>query len=169
MVWNIKGHEVIVDDEFYPFLSLYKWHVRQCNGNFYAESFAVFAGKQYHVPMHRLLTGFKRKIVDHINGNTLDNKLENLRFCTTSQNNQNRKSRSPRKSSKFKGVSWSKAANKWAAVIKVDKKQKHIGAFENEIDAARAYDEASRKYHGEHGRTNFKTDEGQGSLAVLPE
>ena len=84
--------------------------------------------------------------IDHINGNRSDNRIENLRLATKSQNGANRKS--GRGSSEYLGVH-AHSCGKWAAAIQKDGKQKHIGLFEREIDAAIAYRVEARKTHGE--------------------
>jgi len=76
--------------------------------------------------------------IDHININSLDNRIENLRVATCSQNNRN-KNKFKNCSSKYKGVCWDKKNNKWRARIKINGKQKHLGYFDNEEEACEAY------------------------------
>lgn len=92
--------------------------------------------------------------VDHIDGNRLNNSIENLRWCTMSQNNMN-KGATPGSSSSYKGVSWTKDKNKWKAFTKLNGKMIHLGYHECEEDAARAYDAKARELHGEFVRLNF--------------
>jgi hypothetical protein len=84
--------------------------------------------------------------IDHINGDRADNRIKNLRLATISQNGANRKS--GRGASKYLGVS-KHHSGKWVAEIQKDGKQKYIGLFEREIDAATAYRIEARKTHGE--------------------
>lgn len=93
-------------------------------------------------------------IVDHINNNPLDNRKNNLRVVTVAQNNMNKKS-SKNSTSKYIGVYWN-TNNKWKASINQNNKYKFLGLFDNEIDAARARDEATKIYFGEFGNLNFK-------------
>jgi hypothetical protein len=107
--------------------------------------------------MHReILRPPGHLVVDHINHNGLDNRKANLRHATRAQNNFNRliiiREDS---SSKYKGVSWRKRKKKWRARICINGERKHIGYFKDEIHAAKAYDKAAKKYHGEFASLNF--------------
>jgi len=86
-------------------------------------------------------------VVDHINHNGLDNRKSNLRVATRWQNAQNRRKTSKRTASIYKGVSWNKRDKRWFAEIRVNDKCRDLGYFEDETAAAKAYDEAARKYH----------------------
>lgn len=92
--------------------------------------------------------------VDHINGDRADNRWANLRAASRSDNNKNRKPIAG-KSSPFLGVSFARASGKWDARIQSGGRQICLGHFASEIDAAKAYDAAARKYHGEFARPNF--------------
>lgn len=84
----------------------------------------------------------------------------NLRVVSRCNNSQNQRSRSG--TSQYKGVCWDKNYNMWQATINFNgNKKKHIGRFDNEIDAALAYDQIARKIHGEFGRYNFPADNEQ--------
>lgn len=92
--------------------------------------------------------------VDHINHNKLDNRRCNLRICTETQNNMN-KCFDSRNTSGYKGVSWHKSARKWFAYIRFNKQRLNIGFFDDPVEAAHAYDDAARIYHGEYAHLNF--------------
>ena len=101
--------------------------------------------------MHRFILNLKgRELADHINHNILDHRLCNLRKCTHAQNQMNRKVFC-KKISKYLGVSIY-----IVATITVNGKSIHLGHFKTEEDAAHAYDEAAKKYHGEFANLNFK-------------
>lgn len=105
--------------------------------------------------LHRLVMGAKvGQCVDHINGNRRDCRRSNLRLATKAQNSCNR-SKTRVNQSGFKGVCLCKATGKWRAEIRADGKVVRIGRFIDKIDAARAYDAAAKRIHGEFARTNF--------------
>lgn len=81
--------------------------------------------------------------IDHINGNPLDNRLENLRLATNSQNQQNRPA-PKNNTSGYRGVTWHKSANKWMARICYKRKRITIGLFDNAEDAYKAYKEKAK-------------------------
>lgn len=93
-----------------------------------------------------------RMVVDHINGDGLDNRRCNLRVVTSRQNSQNR-AKMRGTTSRFKGVC--RASNSWVANLCVDYSQIYLGSFDNEQDAARAYDAAARKRFGSCAALNF--------------
>lgn len=92
--------------------------------------------------------------IDHIDGNPRNNCISNLREATQAQNARNRRSLD-RSSSSYVGVCWDKLTQKWRAQIGTEGRNKHIGLFEDEAAAARAYDLAARQHHGDFARLNF--------------
>jgi len=121
----------------------------------------VLVGTRW-TPLHRFLllgsTTPPAMEVDHVNGNRLDNRYCNLRTCTRSQNQQNRgkpQLSSRAASSQFKGVRRHRASGKWAAQIGTNSKNRHLGLFKTEREAALAYDHAAVLLFGPFARLNF--------------
>ena len=117
-------------------------------------------GKVYRA--HRLIFlyhhGYLPGEIDHIDGNKLNNNINNLRESTHQQNHMNRKKtksiNGKPTSSDFKGVYLNKRDKKWAAYIYIDGKKKHLGYHTSEIEAALAYDQAAIERDGEFAKTN---------------
>lgn len=141
-----KGKFALIDDEDFDLVSKFKWHVSGC------KNYAISGRREKLIRMHNLIFG-KMK-VDHINGDGLDNRRENLRKCTNSQNMANSKKRIGT-SSKYKGVCWCKRENKWSAYIYTNKKRKSLGYFKNQKDAAKAYDKKAVELFGSFARLNL--------------
>lgn len=145
-----RGLVAWVDQDDYEMVVTRKWYAQKTRrpGVFYA----AFKQGGDSALMHRVVLG-ATKIVDHINGNGLNNCRYNLRECSHSQNSANMKVRSA--SSRFKGVAWHKASGKWKAQISPDGKTIYLGIHNDEADAARAYDMAALERFGEFAHTNF--------------
>lgn len=149
---NNKG-VALVDDEDYKWLNDYKWHLRDIK-IMNAGTKIKIDGKWFEKRMHHFLVdvpeGFE---VDHIDRNGLNNQKSNLRVVTHSQNMMNRNSFKG-SSSKYKGVCWHKQCKKWFAQIVLNKKHYYLGLYENEIDAAKAYNKRAKKLHGKYVNLN---------------
>ena len=95
----------------------------------------------------------KGTLVDHIDRNSLNNRRGNLRLCTPSQNILN--TRGKKGTSKYKGVWWNTKKNKWLAMITSKGRHFHLGFFDEEIEAAKAYDRKAVELFGEFAYLNF--------------
>lgn len=141
-----QGKFTKVDDEDYEVLSKFKWH--------FANGYA-----RRHNGFGRICIGMQKHILspknglqaDHINGDTLDNRRENLRVCKPSENYKNRKLNSNNVSG-FKGVRWHKNAKKWIVSIMNNGKQIHLGYFTNNLEASEAYKKAELHYYKDFAR-----------------
>lgn len=147
-----KGLHALIDSEDYERVSEFRWTTGVYN---YAANYNVRRGR---IILHRLVMNTPHGLsTDHINGNTLDNRKQNLRICTHAQNTYNR-GKANKATSIYKGVSFSTGHQRYVAVIKINRKSIHIGNFVSEDDAATAYNFMAERLHGEFAR--FNTPEG---------
>ena len=151
-----KGQVAIVDDDMFDYLNQWKWQAsEQKNGKFYAQRKIKVNSLRKCIMMHRLIvnnTDIKLH-TDHINGITLDNRKINLRICTNSQNQMNKKVQINNKNG-LKGVSFNKEKKKYEVSITIKGNKIFLGYYFNPIDAAKAYNEAAIKYFGEFANLN---------------
>ncbi len=153
--------EVLIDDEDYHLIanrSVWVWTTPR-HTSFYA--FTSGANPKDGVRLHRLIMGViddLSVIVDHKNGNALDNRKCNLRVTSQSNNNKNAKKRKSARTSKFKGVHLHAASKKWKAQIQIDRKKISLGTFRTELEAAAAYNNAAKLYFGEFAVINDLAD-----------
>jgi hypothetical protein len=105
--------------------------------------------------------------IDHKNRDSRDNRRANLRVATHTQNARNRVKINKKCSSIYKGVFLHKHHKKWGCQINVGKKSIHLGYFDNELEAAKCYDEAAKKYHGEFACLNFPPPNKKGLKNLL--
>jgi hypothetical protein len=153
-----QGLSTKVDDDVFNLISKWKWCISTGHLNKkYACRNVYKNGKRVgFLRMHRVITKAKKgEFVDHIDGDTLNNTRDNLRICTFSENQMNR-SKTKLNKSGFKGVDFrkSKKTNPYRAVITVNGKIIHLGYFPTAISAAKSYNEAATKYHGEFAYLN---------------
>lgn len=138
----------VVDDEDYELVMAHNWHAfRNHERGWYARTKI----KGARVFLHNLLLGVKS--VDHRDGDGLNNTRVNLRPATARQNSRNRRPLTGR-TSVYKGV-YLHRPGWYRALIGLNGRQKHLGCFRDETDAARAYDAAAKELYGEYARLNF--------------
>ncbi len=145
-----QGFTTLVDDEDYERVSNHSWCILKLKC-----CYAQTRINKKTITLHRFLlnlTDSKIK-VDHIDGDGLNNQKSNLRIATTQQNNFNRKGESSNISG-YKGVVFRSKQKRWLAQIRVNKQYFYLGTYDSKEDAAKAYNKAAIKYHGEFARLN---------------
>lgn len=159
------GKFAIVDDADFELLNQWKWHASKNKKVIYVRRGGYWGGKSRAIMMHRFILGLHKEkypLVDHIDRNPLNNRRSNLRLCSNSENCKNR---SGHGLSAYRGVQkrrqiyYTKGGEKreyfrWCATVYVGGKNKQVGSFKTEIEAAIAYNKAALKYHGEFASQN---------------
>lgn len=152
-----QGQVALVDDEDFERVMQSRWQAgRRHNDMFYASRY-VYLGPHHYTRelLHRfILNAPPDKQVDHIDGNPLNCVRSNLRIASHGDNQHNRGKSRVNKSG-YKGIFWHSIGKKWCAQIKVNRHCYHLGLFAKLEDAARAYDTAARRLHGDFAHPNF--------------
>jgi hypothetical protein len=149
-----QNQNAIVDAADFEWLSQWNW---VANWNPLAQCFYAMRTAPNHlfIAMHRQILGCtKSEEADHRNHNTLDNRRKNIRKCSPSQNQANRRIQR-NNTSGFCGVSWNKRNSKWRVRVVVNRKEIHVGTFNSAEEGGHAYDIAATKYFGPFAHLNF--------------
>lgn len=157
---KVGEREILIDPLVKNYYDLFTWSTVKQRSNLYARAFLPdLIQRRKAIMLHHLVMywvhGYRRmpgREIDHIDGNGLNNKRSNLRFCTSSENKRNMKK--TRGTSKYKGVYLAKNG-RWVAQIRGTKIRKHLGTFNSEEEAAQAYDAAAKKEFSNFARLNF--------------
>lgn len=167
-IYMTNGDKVEVDDDLFNFLNVFEW--RPLRDNRINANYPVVTINRRPVMMHRMIieiiTGEKigpGMEVDHIDGNKLNNKRDNLRLCTSYQNGQNHGIHSKINKTVFIGVTCmaGKHANPYRAILTLPDKHIQIGCFETLENAVFHRDLAALKFKGEFARLNFEEKRGE--------
>lgn len=159
MTINIKGYDVQIDDEDWDRVSQYRWRTskKKNTDTVYIRAHQYINDKRVDITLHRFIMGCRYgdgTMVDHINHDTLDNRKNNLRFCTGQENNQNRR-KPVVNTTGYKGIRVSTGNNRWGAVVSLNRKNTRVGTYSTPEEAARMYDMLAIKLQGEFACTNF--------------
>jgi HNH endonuclease len=147
-IFKINEFDILIDEELYYDIIQYKWHVN-------IHGYIIANINKKDIRLHRYIMNYSGDdFIDHINGNRLDNRKSNLRIATPQQNSRNTSSRK-NSTSQYIGVNFDKSRNKFLARINIDNTSINLGRFDNEIDAAKSRDIASKEHFGEFARLNF--------------
>lgn len=156
---ELCGYKVQIDEDDYERVIKEKWYLNKGSLNRNSVYFQMMCypkdHKRYIISFQRFIMKCVYKdgvVVDHINGDTLDNRKCNLRKCTSAENTRNQKL-SKINTVGLKGVTHSKISGKYIAQISVNWKNTYLGVYKTAEEAHAAYCEASKKYHGDFGRT----------------
>lgn len=152
-----RGKYALVDPEDFERLNRYKWHCSQSN---YAKratrSQSGKGRKQVEIFMHKVVCPPPEgMIADHINRNRLDNRKANLRPATWTQNAWNRSSVRKTRKTRHKGIRYYKDTKKWQVRLMINGRRVSFGCYDDEEEAAKAYDVVAKKYRGEYAVLNF--------------
>lgn len=151
-----QGQFALVDTEDFVWLNQWRWYARKTSCGIWYASRSDNNGWPVQIQMHRqIMNAQKGQIIDHRDGNGLNNCKTNLRFCTNSQNLQNSHSYNNGKLH-YKGIHKTDY-NTWKARIRLNGKLINIGTFKYEIEAAQAYDKKAKELFGEFAYPNFPT------------
>lgn len=158
-----QGKFAIVDESDYQRLARFNWFALKDKHTFYAVRNVIIDGKSGLQLMHRAVLGDRAGAqVDHFDGDGLNNRRHNLRACTVTQNRMNLRHTKAGKSSRWKGVyrepKYGRRQACWRSVIRCSGRTFRLGRFENEDDAARAYDSAAKALFGEFAALNFNEE-----------
>lgn len=160
---NGDQHLVLYDEADTTLLADHHWYIWQSTLQptlYYAVANIRVEGRRTTKKMHSLITGLRD--VDHVNRNGLDNRRQNLRPATRSQQGANTPSRGG--TSQYRGVYWDRTRNSWLVRININQKHRFIGRFSSEEEAAKAYDEVALATWGEFATLNLPHESRGGSI-----
>lgn len=152
-------YAAIVDEtDYFKYKDIHWFPLTSRSGHTYAT--AYFNGRRTH--LHRLVaTGNPLDLVDHIDGDTMNCRRSNLRRCTRAENSRNTAKTGSETSSRFKGVS--RFRDRWRAQICFEGANRSLGIFNDELDAARAYDQRASALFGQYARLNLPDNTPRGA------
>jgi AP2 domain/HNH endonuclease len=143
------GTPFTIDDADFELVSPYRWDAQRSLSTRTTYARSRLGGSRSAVPLHRLLLSPPEgSVVDHIDGNGLNNVRSNLRVCSRSENSFNAQRRKDNTSG-FKGVYWHRRIGKWQAEVVAHRKRNHLGYYDTPEQAAEVARAFREKVHGE--------------------
>jgi hypothetical protein len=152
-----RGLRVLVDDADYLELSRHKWTAGFYGNNVYAVRGIGPKGRTKIIYMHRVILGLDEgstRVSDHINGDGLDNRRDNLRACTRAENNTNVPPHST-SSHGYKGLMWDKRRGRYSSCVHVGGERHYVGTSSSSTELALARDIAALRLQGKYAWLNF--------------
>lgn len=159
MTIKIAGYDVLIDDEDADEVLQHRWYLvsKHKDHDIYFNTMYKERGYQRTIELHRFIMKCScrdGKIIDHISGDTLDNRKSNLRCCTHMENLHNARM-ARRNTSGYKGILYIKSSGKWETKVRYDNDRYYGGSYNTPEEAAKAYDKLALAFHKEFAYTNF--------------
>jgi hypothetical protein len=153
-----QGQFAIIDNDDFERVNQFKWYANKAPNTFYANRQVQINRKRQTIHLHRFILNLDTKfLVDHVDGNGLNNQKSNLRTCTNQENSRNKRL-SKKGTSSFKGVHYDKKYDKFEAQIKINYNSNFIGYNTDELICAKFYDAVARFYFKEFAKCNFEIE-----------
>src|SRR5262249_440843 len=150
-----RGYVAIIDDEDADLVTGFKWYPMKAEGKVYAAGWKHMPPGRFFVHLHRLIANAQPgEIIDHADRDPLNCRRSNLRRATRQQNIFNRSPQRKRSTCKYKGVFLCRRTGRFRAQIALNRKRTYLGYFDNEEDAARAYNAKAIELFGEFAYLN---------------
>lgn len=148
----LEGHTIFVDKRDLQILNSHNWKVAKYKSGI--KYLYCYINGKITLFQHLLINRKEKRCIDHVNGNGLDNRRNNLRACTYSENMMNKVKYKNNKSG-YKGVYKVSGRNRWRSSLTVSGKKIEVGTFNTAVEAARAYDITAKLFFGEFSKLNF--------------
>lgn len=149
-LWTIIDLEDLEKVINFPYTWFAKYQTLNKGFYVYASVYNSETKKYKTLCLHQFIMNANGQAVDHINGDTFDNRKSNLRIVEDSDNSKNRKSKNSNNTSGYRNVSWNKKDKKWVVQMQINKKHKTLGSFDDVHEAGKFAEEMRKKYYGEY-------------------